>query len=577
MASLLNKYIYETFKGLIKTLDNEPIDGTLKPLSDGEGNELPIKVSDTDVEVGFLTSKNVFIEAYGEVIDQNGNWVGPSQGLSGTSGTSGTNGQNGSSGTSGKNGTTGVSGSSGTSGKNGTNGSSGTSGVNGSSGQTGSAGTSGTSGLSGLGLPSKVIYTDNQGWTFDALNSINTKTFTFNSAFANTNYAADFIYTTDPGVPSESSFSNTGLYQIYFANKTTTSIDVVIGTGNPVSDLIGFSGRLVLIASGESNGSGTSGTSGMTGAQGPQGANGTSGTSGQNGTSGANGTSGTSGISQPGTPGTSGTSGTSGVSNDGTSGTSGTSGVNGISTGRTYFFNNSQSSDVSPYKVLSVDPSGAAEQIVTKTLTNNQTNVLVQEFITPQLGFSIIPGGSQRFHLHFKKPASNDNIETYVTFQLADSAGVPYSNLVTTNTSLIGWVDSTNPVEVVLDAVIPTITINSTDRMIVKIYISNLDSTSHVVNWYTEGTSNYSYVTTSVAPTSGTSGTSGVNGTSGTSGVNGGSGAAGTSGTSGTSGTTPSGTISTSGPNTITNIWSGTQAQYNALGTYDAQTLYFIE
>jgi hypothetical protein len=161
MADLTNKYIYETYKGLIKTLDNEPIDSALKPLSDGEGNELPIKVSDTDVEVGFLTSKNLFIEAYGEVIDQNANWKGPIAGLSGTSGTSGTSGATGSSGTSGVNGSSGQTGtagtsgtsgigSSGTSGVNGTSGTSGLNGSNGSSGTSGTSGIDGTSGTSGL-------------------------------------------------------------------------------------------------------------------------------------------------------------------------------------------------------------------------------------------------------------------------------------------------------------------------------------------------------------------------------------------------------------------------------------------
>lgn len=432
MASLLNKYIYETFKGLIKTLDNEPIDGALKPLSDGEGNELPIKVSETDVEVGFLTSKNLFIEEYGEVIDQNGNWTGPTSGLSGTSGTSGTNGAAGTSGTSG---------------------------VNGSSGQTGSAGTSGTSGTRGT--------------------------------------------------------------------------------------------------------SGTSGTSGIgsSGTSGTSGQDGTSGTSGQDGFSGTGGTSGTSGISQPGTPGTSGTSGTSGVSNDGTSGTSGTSGVNGISSGQVYYFNQSQNSDVSGYKVLATTPNGP--QVITPTtLTNNQQGVLVSQFMTPQLGFGVIPGGNQRFYFHFKKPAANDQIEAYATIQLADSTGTPIGPVIQSGSDLIGWVDSSTPAEVTLDLTLSNTIIDPTNRMIVKIYVSNNDSTTHIVNWYTEGQQYYSFVVTTVASVSGTSGTSGVNGAAGT---------------SGTSGTTPAGGITTSGPNTITNVWSGTQAQYTALGSYSATTLYFIE
>lgn len=35
-------------------------------------------------------------------------------------------------------------------------------------------------------------------------------------------------------------------------------------------------------------------------------------------------------------------------------------------------------------------------------------------------------------------------------------------------------------------------------------------------------------------------------------------------------------TVSAS-PNTISNVWSGTQAQYDALGSYDNATLYFVE
>ena len=99
--------------------------------------------------------------------------------------------------------------------------------------------------------------------------------------------------------------------------------------------------------------------------------------------------------------------------------------------------------------------------------------------------------------------------------------------------------------------------------MIVKIYISNNDSASHNIVWYTEGTSYYSFVITSVgvlAGTSGTSGTSGVNGSSGTSGTSGTSGSSGTtgssgtSGTAGTSGTSPvfdSGSYATTGSNTF--------------------------
>jgi collagen type VII alpha len=504
MANLFNKYIYETYKSIVgigQAGTSGLIPGTIQPLTDGEGNELPIRVSDTDVEVDYLTSKNLFIEAYGEVVDSNGNWTGPTQGLAGTSGTSGVDGT---SGTSGVSGSAGVSGSSGTSGTAGTSGTKGSSGTSGTSGTTGANGSSGTSGVNG--------------------------------------------------------------------------------------------------SSGQTGSAGTSGTSGVNGTSGTNGATGSSGTSGLNGTSGANGSSGTSGISQPGTPGTSGTSGTSG--------TAGTSGVNGISSGQQYYFNQSQSAGINTFKVLSTLPSGAAQQIVTTNLTGSQQNAQVSSFITPQLGFAVIPGGNQRFYLHYLKQGSNDQIQAYVTIQLADSTGTAIGPVIQSGSAEIGWVDASTPAEAVLDLTLPTTTIDPSNRMIVRLYLSNNDSTAHSINWYTEGTQYYSFVTTSVGAIAGTSGTSGVNGTSGlngTSGVNGTSGASGssgtsgvsgangssgtsgvngtsgtsglngTSGTAGTSGTTPAGTIATSGPNTITNVWSGTQAQYTALGSYSATTLYFIE
>ena len=57
---------------------------------------------------------------------------------------------------------------------------------------------------------------------------------------------------------------------------------------------------------------------------------------------------------------------------------------------------------------------------------------------------------------------------------------------------------------------LPTTTINPTDRMIVKIYVVDQSSGNHDVTWYTEGSVNYSFVLTSTGAISGTSGTSGT-------------------------------------------------------------------
>jgi hypothetical protein len=49
MATLTNLKIKDTYDGLLKTSDNLPIDGTLKTLQDGLGNDLPLQVSTTEI------------------------------------------------------------------------------------------------------------------------------------------------------------------------------------------------------------------------------------------------------------------------------------------------------------------------------------------------------------------------------------------------------------------------------------------------------------------------------------------------------------------------------------------------
>ena len=154
MADLTNKYIYESYKSVvgIGTSGTSGLSAELQPLTDGEGHEMPIKVSETEVEISTpATVKSLNIAGFGEVINEDGYFVGPGGGGggTGTSGTSGTSGLTGSSGTSGVNGTSGTSGTSGRNGFAGLNGSNGSSGTDGSSGTSGLTGTSGIDGAQG--------------------------------------------------------------------------------------------------------------------------------------------------------------------------------------------------------------------------------------------------------------------------------------------------------------------------------------------------------------------------------------------------------------------------------------------
>ena len=443
-------------------------------------------------------------------------------GTSGNSGSSGSSGQTGSSGSSGTSGLSGTMGSSGTSGANGTSGSSGVNGSSGSSGQSGSSGSSGSTGTSGSAGTS-----GSSGQSGSVYYSTSTTPLTLGNVPQTLIVGTGLQFTPTQDVtilypPDPLSYNMTGVIAGYDSGNGELIVNVyqTVGSGTFANWIVNLEGAVGAAgSSGTSGANGSSGTSGANGTSGSSGANGANGTDGSSGTSGANGTSGSSG--QNGTSGSSGVNGTSGSSgSSGVTGTSGTSGANGISSGQLYYFNQSQNSAVSPYKVLSPFPSGGAQQVLTTNLTSLQTGVLVQQFLTPELGFAVIPGGQQTFHLHFLKGAVANNIDAYVTIELANSAGVGYGTILTSGTAFVDWVATGVPDEVICDLTLPTTTINATDRMIVKLYLNNLDNQARSVDFYTEGTSYYSFVVTSVgviASTSGTSGSSGVNGTSGTS------------------------------------------------------------
>ena len=146
---------------------------------------------------------------------------------------------------------------------------------------------------------------------------------------------------------------------------------------------------------------------------------------------------------------------------------------------------------------------------------------MVQDFITPELGFSIIPAGVQRFNLHYLLPTSNSDLEGYIELQLADSTGTPIGSTITSNVSLLPYVDAINPGELNVDVVLPTTSISPTNRMIVRLYLNNLDSTLRSVIFYTEGNANYSYVITSVGQIAAATGATGETGPTGATGETG--------------------------------------------------------
>ncbi len=238
---------------------------------------------------------------------------------------------------------------------------------------------------------------------------------------------------------------------------------------------------------------------------------------------------------------------TGGTGATGDTGATGATGADGISSGQIYYFNQSVNSDVSGYKELSLIPTTTGQVTLTTNLTSLQTGVMVQDFITPQLGFSIIPSGVQRFQIHYLLPSSNADLEGYIELQLADSTGTPIGTTITSNVAVLPYVDAINPAELNVDVVLSTTSISPTNRIIVRLYLNNLDTTSRSVIFYTEGSANYSYVITSVGQLAAATGATGATGPTGDTGPTGPTGDTGPTGSPGSIYGDPWGIFDTSG------------------------------
>ena len=636
--SLENKYIYETYKGLIKTEDNLPIDGTLKVLTDGEGNPLPIEVSDTVVRfTGNTVQQNVNIDGYGEVVNQDGEWVGEggigtqgpqgpigpqgnigSQGFQGIQGPIGTQGFQGAQGINGVDGAQGFQGAQGTNGIDGTQGFQGAQGINGVDGAQGFKGAQGIQGPQGdvggiaindtipgiahTGDPLETIIdsiyvpanTVKDGDIFSLLVRIGGTKYsspanTIIRAYLNTANVYGGFVLTNFGITLDNYIVSTTMNRYFYVEDVTGG---GIGTGILNSDFSDeFTGTDILVAqlpidwtvdqyiliTGELQDPGNSvfvagsafvNAAGAKGEQGPIGPSG--GDQGPQGFQGPQGIDGTQGFQGPigfqGLQGFQGAAGAQGV--QGPQGDQGYQGSPGISAGRLFYFNQSQNSDITPYKVLSETPVIDGLQTVSKVLAGDATGVLVQEFLTPELGFTVIPAGIQQFKLYYTLLAAAADVDAYLTLELANSAGIGYGTILTSGLIKILYLDGL-PNLTEIDVVFPSSAISVDDRMIVKLYLNNEDATSRTVVWSTED-GYYSYVISSI-------GVVGNQGPQGPQGFQGAQGIQGPQGFQGTQGPTNPNNIVSTGPNTIASIWEGTLAQYNALGTYDANTIYFIE
>jgi hypothetical protein len=321
----------------------------------------------------------------------------------------------------------------------------------------------------------------------------------------------------------------------------STGVTGPIGVTGPTGP-IGSTGPIG--ATGPTGSTGATGPAGVTGVTGPIGATGPTGAASTvPGPTGATGVIGATGATGP--------VGATGVS--GPTGATGATGPQGYTTGRYYYFNESIT-ELTGYKQLGEEPSGAAMATVTNSVAGNSTE-LMQQYITEPFGFTLIPAGVQRFSLFFTKPTNGSDVYAFARLKLANNAGTVLATIGDTDPTPIPF-DLTNPQLVQTEIVLPSSAVSATDRMIVELYARNDDGVARTVNFYTEGSQHYSFVITSLQAPEGPVGATGPTGATGPVGATGASGPTGPIGATGPAGadsivagpTGPTGPIGVTGP-----------------------------
>jgi hypothetical protein len=160
-----------------------------------------------------------------------------------------------------------------------------------------------------------------------------------------------------------------------------------------------------------------------------------------------------------------------------------------------YYMN--QTINQSPYKEFSSIGTTAAEQIVPATVAGGATTTIAA-YQTPSgvPNTTVIPQGLWQFFLHFNATTAGQNWIIRPFVYKRDLGGI--ETLIFTPDPEIVTNMSTTTTMYACDGVIPTTTLLTTDRIVVKIDMQNTTGVSQTVNFRTEGSQHYSVATTTL-------------------------------------------------------------------------------
>ena len=158
--------------------------------------------------------------------------------------------------------------------------------------------------------------------------------------------------------------------------------------------------------------------------------------------------------------------------------------------GQVYYLNLSNSQP--PYQEFSPSGTTNSQQITAVTINNGVTSTITS-FQTPT-GYpnaSLIPAGYWSFYLHSFKQNSNASFNIFCEVYLRTTGGTE-TLLVTTDPTPV-TTNSPNPSMQLTDGYYSGSSINTTDRIVVKVRATNTSNQSHSITLVTEGTQHYSY------------------------------------------------------------------------------------
>jgi hypothetical protein len=160
----------------------------------------------------------------------------------------------------------------------------------------------------------------------------------------------------------------------------------------------------------------------------------------------------------------------------------------------TYYLNESVTQ--APYKEFTSTLTASPEQTIVTSIASGAT-VTIQSFQTPSgvPGTTNIPGGRWAFYLHFSG-TTGDSWDVFADVYKRDLGGI--ETLLLTTDAVPTSTLTGAAVMLLTDGVFPTSTVLTTDRIVVKVRVTNTDSTTNSITFHTEGNTNYSVATTTL-------------------------------------------------------------------------------